>query len=282
MAAAKRWNGSSRSWWMREAIAEFASEGAAPIVKQPLASRVALVTGASRGIGRASALALGEAGAHVIAVGRTQGALEELDDAIRSAGGERATLVPMDLANGAGIDQLGFEIFQRHKRLDILVHAAAMLGGLRPVAHIPPELWDKIVAVNLTAVFRLIRSLEPLLKASDAGRAIFLTSGRARSPKAFWGSYAATKAALEALVRCWADEVDGSALRAVILDPAAMRTKMREQAYPGEDPATLTDPAEIGPLIVELARSADPGPPARSVNFIEWKSARAAASPGTP
>jgi NAD(P)-dependent dehydrogenase (short-subunit alcohol dehydrogenase family) len=241
-------------------------------VNQPLAGRVALVTGATRGIGRASALALGEAGAHVIAVGRTQGALEELDDAIRAYGGERATLVPMDLANGAGLDQLGFEIFQRHKKLDILVHAAAMLGGLRPVAHIPPELWDKIVAVNLTSVFRLIRSLEPLLKASDAGRAIFLTSGRAQRPKAFWGSYAATKAALEALVRCWADEVDGSPLR----------TKMREQAYPGEDPATLTDPVEIGPLIVELARSVDPGPPIGSVKFTDWKSERAAVSPGTP
>jgi NAD(P)-dependent dehydrogenase (short-subunit alcohol dehydrogenase family) len=157
-----------------------------------------------------------------------------------------------------------------------------MLGGLRPVAHIPPELWDKIVALNLTAVFRLIRSLEALLKASDAGRAIFLTSGRAQRPKAFWGSYAASKAALEALVRCWADEVDGSPLRAIILDPGPMRTRMREQAYPGEDPATLTDPAEVGPLIVELAGSADPGPPAASLKFIDWQSARAAASPGRP
>ena len=249
---------------------------------RPLAGRVALVTGATRGVGRAGALALGQAGAHVIAVGRTQGALEALDDAILAAGGERATLVPMDLTHGAGVDQLGFEIFQRHKRLDILVHAAAMLGGLRPVAHIPPELWDKILATNLTAVFRLIRSLEPLLKAGDAGRAIFLTSGRAQHPKAFWGSYAATKAALEALVRCWADEVDGSPLRVVMLDPGPMRTKMREQAYPGEDPATLTDPMEAGPLIVELALAVDPGPPTGAVKFTEWKSARGDAWPGTP
>jgi len=249
---------------------------------RPLAGRVALVTGATRGVGRAGALALGQAGAHIIAVGRTQGALEALDDAILAAGGERATLVPMDLTHGAGVDQLGFEIFRRHERLDILVHAAAMLGGLRPVAHIPPELWDKILATNLTAVFRLIRSLEPLLKASEAGRAIFLTSSRAQRPKAFWGSYAATKGALEALVRCWADEVDGSPLRIVLLDPGPMRTRMREQAYPGEDPATLTDPTEIGPLIVELALASDPGPPDHVVEFIDWKSARGDASPGTP
>ncbi|MGI8839291.1 MAG: SDR family NAD(P)-dependent oxidoreductase [Caulobacteraceae bacterium] len=251
-----------------------------PDRKRPLAGRVAVVTGATRGIGRASALALGGAGAHVIAVGRTQGGLEELDDGILALGGEQATLVPMDLTNGPGVDQLGLEIFRRHGRLDILVHAAAVLGGLRPVAHIPPELWDKIVATNLTTAFRLIRSLEVLLRAGEAGRAIFLTSGRANHPKAFWGSYAATKAALEALVRCWADEVDGSPLRAILLDPGPMRTKMREQAYPGEDPATLTDPAEIGPLIVELALAAGPGPPKHVVRFTDWKSTPTGARPG--
>ncbi len=196
----------------------------------PLAGRIALVTGATRGIGHAAALALAAAGAHIIAVGRTQGALEALDDAIQAAGGARATLVPMDLANGAGIDELGLAIQQRHGRLDILVHAAAMLGGLRPAAHIPPALWDKVVAVNLTSIQRLIRSLEPLLRASDAGRAIFLTSGRAVRPKAFWGAYAATKAGLEALVRCWADEVEVSAIRAVLIDPGAMRTRMPAEA----------------------------------------------------
>ena len=236
-----------------------------------LSGRVALVTGATRGIGRAGALHLAAAGAQVIAVGRTQGALEELDDEVRSIGGPRPTLVPMDLTEGAGIDQLGFEIHQRHRRLDILVHAAAMLGGLRPVAHIDPALWDKIVGLNLTSVYRLIRSLEPLLRASDGARAIFLTSGRSVRPKAFWGSYAATKAGLEALVRCWADEVETSAIRAVILDPNQMRTKMRAEAYPGEDPETLPHPNEIGPLIVELAAASGLGLPDETVKFSEWK-----------
>ncbi|MBA3812273.1 MAG: SDR family NAD(P)-dependent oxidoreductase [Caulobacteraceae bacterium] len=248
----------------------------------PLTGRAALVTGATRGIGRAAALALGEAGAQVIAVGRTQGALEELDDAILSLGGERATLVPMDLTDGDGIDQLGLAIFQRHAKLDILVHAAGMLGGLRPVAHIPPTVWDRILATNLTCVFRLIRSLEPLLRASDAGRAIFLTSAAAAHPRAFWGSYAATKAALEALVRCWADEVETAPIRAVLLDPGAMRTKMRAEAYPGEDRDRLADPVEIGPMIVELVQARDLGPPSRAVRFSDWRSARCAGAPERP
>ena len=243
----------------------------------PLAGRVALVTGASRGIGRAAALALAGSGAHVIAVGRTQGALAELDDEIVKLTGARATLAAMDLTDGGGVDQLGLAIFQRHGRLDILVHAAAMLGGLRPVAHIPPLLWERLVSTNFTCAYRLIRSLEPLMRASDAGRAIFLTSGAAARPAAFWGAYAATKAALEALVRCWADEVAISPIRVVILDPGAMRTRMREQAYPGEDPATLTQPAQIGPLIVELAGAAELPPPAHIVKFTDWRSARGAA-----
>ena len=242
--------------------------------EQPLAGKVALVTGASRGIGRAGALHLAAAGARVIAVARTQGALEELDDEIRSIGGDRPTLVPMDLTEGGGIDQLGYEIHQRHGHLDILVHAAAMLGGLRPVAHVDPGLWEKIVSLNLTSAYRLIRSLEPLLRAADAGRAIFLTSGRAVRPKAFWGSYAATKAGLEALVRCWADEVENSRIRVVILDPNTMRTKMRAEAYPGEDPETLPHPNEIGPLIAELAGAGELGLPTQSVMFSDWKAGR--------
>jgi NAD(P)-dependent dehydrogenase (short-subunit alcohol dehydrogenase family) len=240
----------------------------------PLAGRIALVTGASRGIGRASALALAKAGAHVIATARSQGGLEELDDEIRALTGERATLAPMDLVDGDGADQLGLAIHQRHARLDVLVHAGAILGGLTPVSHIDPPSWDRTIAVNLTSTYRLIRSLEPLLRQSHAGRAIFLTTGRAARPKAFWGAYAATKAGMEALVRCWADEIEQTQVRAILVDPNIMRTRMRAEAFPGEDPETLTDPAEIGPMIVELALS-NPGLPTETVKFNDWKAARA-------
>jgi NAD(P)-dependent dehydrogenase (short-subunit alcohol dehydrogenase family) len=241
--------------------------------ESPLAGRIALVTGATRGIGRASALALAEAGAHVVATARTQGALEELDDAILAATGQHATLVPLDLTNGDGLDQLGLALHQRHGRLDILVHSGAMLGGLWPVSHMDPTQWDRVVSVNLTSAYRLIRSMEPLLRQAEAGRAIFLTSGVAARPRAFWGGYAATKAGLEALVRCWADEIEHTPVRAMILDPSAMRTRMRAEAFPGEDPETLPDPSEIGPLVVELVLSS-PGLPAQSVLFKDWKAAR--------
>jgi NAD(P)-dependent dehydrogenase (short-subunit alcohol dehydrogenase family) len=243
--------------------------------QQPLAGRIALVTGATRGIGRASAVALAGAGAHVIAVGRTRGALEELDDEFVAMGAHRPTLVPLDLAEGDGIDVLGAEIFNRHGKLDILVHAAAMLGGLWPVAHIDPKLWDKVVATNLGSAYRLIRSMEPLLRRADAGRALFLTSGRAVRPRAFWGSYAATKAGLEALVRCWADEIEHTKVRAVLVDPNVMRTRMRAEAFPGEDPETLPHPSEIGPMIVALAAAADLGLPTSTAMFSDWKAAQA-------
>ncbi|HTX49978.1 MAG TPA: SDR family NAD(P)-dependent oxidoreductase [Caulobacteraceae bacterium] len=243
-----------------------------------LAGRIALVTGATRGIGRACALALAGAGAHVIAVGRTQGALEELDDEIRSIDGPRPTLAPLDLTEGDGIDALGYEIFRRHQRLDILVHAAAMLGGLYPVAHIDPKLWDNLIATNVTSAYRLIRSMEPLLRQSEAGRALFLTTGQGVRKRAFWGGYAATKSALDTLVRCWADEVEHTKIRAVIIDPGVMRTRLRAQAFPGEDPATLVDPTEIGPMVVAYAGAADLGLPIEAVRFSEWKAARAAAS----
>ncbi|MFN9849200.1 MAG: SDR family NAD(P)-dependent oxidoreductase [Alphaproteobacteria bacterium] len=243
----------------------------------PLSDRIALVTGASRGIGRAAALALAAAGAHVVAVARTPGALEALDDEIRALTGAPATLVPMDIAEGDGLDQLGMAIHQRFGRLDILVHAAAILGPMTPVGHIEPQHWDRVVAVNLSASYRLIRSMEPLLRASEHPRAIFLTSGRAIRPKAFWGPYGVTKAGLEHLVRTWADELEQTNVRAVLLDPSVMRTRMRAEAMPGEDPETLPDPSEIGPLIVELAQ-ADLGLPKSSVVFSDWKTAGTLAS----
>jgi NAD(P)-dependent dehydrogenase (short-subunit alcohol dehydrogenase family) len=243
----------------------------------PLKDHVALVTGASRGIGRAAAIALAQAGAHVVAVARTQGALEELDDEIRTLTGQSATLVPMDIAESDGIDQLGLAIHQRFGRLDVLVHAAAMLGPMTPVFHVDPKQWDRTVAVNLTASYRLIRSMEPLLRQSERPRAIFLTSGRAIRPKAFWGPYGVTKAGLEHLVRTWADELEKTNVRAVLLDPSIMRTKMRAEAMPGEDPTELPDPSEIGPLVVELAQ-ADLGLPTASVVFSDWKTAGTLAS----
>jgi len=239
---------------------------------KPLHNRVALVTGATRGIGQAAALGLARAGAHVIALGRTQGGLEALDDLIFAETGAHATLVPLDLKQPDGLDALGATIHERWGRLDILVHAAAVLGGISPAGHIDPKRWDDTLAVNLTASWRLIRAMEPLLKASDAGRAIFLTTGRVVRPKAFWGAYAATKAGMEALVRCWADEIEHTPVRAVLLDPNQMRTRMRAEAYPGEDPLTLPEPAEIAPLVVQLAQ-ANLGLPSTAVLFSEWKAA---------
>lgn len=249
---------------------------------QTLAGRVALVTGATRGIGRAAALALAAAGAEVIAVGRTQGALEDLDDEARAIGAQRVTLVPLDLTQGDGIDQLGLAIFERRRRLDILVHAAGMLSALRPVAHVPPKDWDTLVATNITAAYRLIRSVEPLMRASDAGRAIFLTAEAAARPTAFWGAYAASKAAVEALARAWADEVDVTPIRVVLLDPGPVRTRLRARAFPGEETDALTNPADLGPMFVELAGPADPGPPDRVLSFTSWRSARCAGESGTP
>jgi len=207
-------------------------------------------------------------------VARTQGGLEVLDDKIRAVSGQAATLVPMDLAQGDGIDQLGLAIHERHGKLDILVHAAAVLGGLSPISHIDPPAWDKTVAINLTATYRLLRSTERLLKAAPAGRALIFTSGRVARPKAFWGAYGATKAATDHLVRTWADELENTSVRAALIDPGAMRTKMRAEAMPGEDPDALPDPAEIGPMIVELA-GADLGQPDAPISFSAWKASKA-------
>ncbi len=236
----------------------------------PLDDRIALVVGASRGIGYQAALALAVAGAHVVATARTQGGLEELDDAIYAATGRHATLVPFDLVDGGGIDRLGGAIFGRFGKLDIWVNAAATLGaqGLTPVSHIDPRGFAKIEKTNFTATYRLIRSLEPLLRGSDAARVIHLTTSLARDPKAFWGLYAATKAGAEAMMLAWGDEIESTPIRVSVLDPGRMRTQMRAQAFPGEDPQTLPHPSELGPLIVELARP-DLTPPTR-ISFREW------------
>lgn len=236
----------------------------------PLQDRIALVVGASRGIGYETALALAKAGAHVVATARTQGGLEELDDAIFAATGKHATLIPFDLVDGGAIDRLGGALFDRFGKLDIWVQSAAIMGaeGLTPVAHADVRGFAKIEKTNFTAVYRLIRSLEPLLRASDAGRAIYLTSSVASAPKAFWGAYAATKAGAEALMKCWADEIESTNIRASIVDPGRMRTQLRAQAYPGEEPETVIHPSAIGPLMVELARG--DREPALEVKFRDW------------
>lgn len=233
-----------------------------------------MVTGASRGIGRAAALALAQAGAHVIAVARTQGALEALDDDIRAATGQNATLVPLDLQRPEGLDALGGQVFERWGRLDVLVSAAGELGLITPVAQLEPRTWDRAVAVNMTATYRLIRSFDPLLRRSDAGRAIFFTSGAAQTRDAFWGAYAATKAGMEALVRVYADEVAYTPVRCALLNPGPVRTKMRATAFPGEDPETLPSPEEIAPLVLELARS-DRDPPSGVIRFSDWAASAA-------
>ncbi|HEY0927507.1 SDR family NAD(P)-dependent oxidoreductase [Brevundimonas sp.] len=236
----------------------------------PLKDRIALVVGASRGIGYESALALAKAGAHVIATARTQGALEELDDAIYAATGQHATLIPFDLVDGGAIDRMGGALYERFGKLDIWVNAAATMGaeGLTPVSNADPRGFAKVEKTNFTAVYRMIRSLEPLLKASSAARVIHLTTSVATVPRAFWGAYAATKAGAEALMKCWADEIESMPIRVAILDPGRMRTQLRAQAYPGENPEQNIHPSAIGPLVVELARP-DLTPPL-TVSFKEW------------
>jgi NAD(P)-dependent dehydrogenase (short-subunit alcohol dehydrogenase family) len=217
-----------------------------------LDGRVAVVTGASRGIGRAAALALAQAGAHVIAVARTQGALEELDDAVQAAGSS-ATLVPLDLADFDAIDRLGAAIHERWGRLDVLIANAGILGALMPVGHVTPKVWGQVMDVNVTANWRLIRSLDPLLRMSDAGRAVFVSSGAASKCRAYWGPYAVSKAALEALVRTYAAENEDTGIRAMLLNPGPLRTAMRRSAMPGEDPETLKTPEDLAPHFVRLA-----------------------------
>ncbi len=217
-----------------------------------LADKIVLVTGASRGIGYQAALEAARRGAHVVAVARTVGGLEELDDAIGGVGGT-ATLVPLDLTEFDGIDRLGQAIFERWGRLDGLVGNAASLGAITPVPHMEPKDFEKLLALNVTANYRLIRSFDLLLRQSAAGRAVFLSSSSARSARAFWGPYAASKAALEALVKSYAAEVGGvSNVRVNAFYPGAVRTAMRARAVPGEDPGTLPHPSVIAPQLIDM------------------------------
>ncbi len=216
-----------------------------------LENRVAVVTGASRGLGRAIAMTLAKQGAHVIATARTQGGLEELDDEIKAIGGT-ATLVPADIKDFPAIDRLGAAIFERWKKLDILIGNAGILGKLTPLGHLEPRVFEDVMAVNVTANYRLIRSLDPLLRASAAGRTIFVTSGLAQKCFPYWGPYSISKAALEAMVKTYAAECETTNIRANCFSPGAMRTKMRAQAMPGEDPETLPAAEEVAEQIIAM------------------------------
>lgn len=217
-----------------------------------LSGRIALVTGASRGIGYFLAKQLAAAGAHVIAVARTVGGLEELDDEIKGAGGQ-ATLVPLDLTDMPGIDRLGGAINDRWGKLDILYANAAILGVISPIGHVEAKTFDKVMSVNVTGTWRLIRSVDPLLRLSEAGRAIIVSSGAAHSARAFWAPYAASKAAVETLARSWSEETKSLPLRINIADPGATRTAMRAQAVPGENPQSLPHPSEVAAKLLRLA-----------------------------
>jgi NAD(P)-dependent dehydrogenase (short-subunit alcohol dehydrogenase family) len=222
-----------------------------PKMSLPLASRIALVTGASRGIGYATAIALAKAGAHIVAAARTQGGLEELDDEIRKVGGS-ATLVPLNLTDSEGIARLGAALHERHGKLDILVGNAGVAGPSSPLGHIEVKPWTDVMAINVTANFQLIRCMEPLLRQSDAGRAVFVTSAASNKALAYLGPYSASKAALEALARVWAHETATTSIRVNLFSPGPIRTRMRAAVFPGEDPMTLDTPEQVAEFIVPM------------------------------
>jgi NAD(P)-dependent dehydrogenase (short-subunit alcohol dehydrogenase family) len=218
---------------------------------KPLQDRIALGTGASRGIGRATARALAGAGAHVVAVARTVGGLEELDDEIRAAGGS-ATLVPLDVKDSDGLARLGAALHARHGRLDVLIGNAGVAGPSSPLGHIDLKAWNDVIAVNVTANFQLVRCMEPLLQRSGAGRAVFITSGAANKASAYLGPYAASKSAVETLARVWAHETASTAIRVNLFNPGPIRTRMRAAVMPGEDPMTLDTPEQAAEFIVPM------------------------------
>ncbi|HTZ38142.1 MAG TPA: SDR family NAD(P)-dependent oxidoreductase [Stellaceae bacterium] len=217
-----------------------------------LAGKIALVTGASRGIGAAVAERFAAEGAHLVLVARTVGGLEETDDRVRAAGGT-ATLVPLDLRDAVKIDELAAALYERYRRLDILVGNAAEFGTFSPLGHIDPALWQEVIDLNLTANWRLIRAMDPLLRAAPHGRAVFVTSGIARSPRAYWGPYAVSKAGLETLVKVYAAESAKTNVRANLLGPGVVRTRLRARVFPGEDPMTLPPPDSVAEAFVRLA-----------------------------
>jgi NAD(P)-dependent dehydrogenase (short-subunit alcohol dehydrogenase family) len=218
---------------------------------QSLAGSIALVTGASRGIGRATALALARAGAHIVAVARTVGALEEIDDAARVAGSS-ATLVPLDMRDYPGLYRLAVALNERYQRLDVLVGNAAIVGQRSPLDHIDPQNWDEAMAVNVTANWHLIRAMHPLLRRAGAGRTVFITSGAATHARAYSGVYSVSKAALNVLARIYASETEATPIRVNLFNPGPTRTRMRAQVMPGEDPMTLPTPEDIAEKIVPL------------------------------
>lgn len=220
-----------------------------------LKGRIALVTGASRGLGAAAALAFAREGAHCVLVARTVGGLEEVDDKIKALGSDGATLVPLDVTDGPGVDRLGAALYERFGRVDVLLGNAGVLGVLSPIGHIDPPTFERVMAVNVTANWRLIRSIDPLLRRSDAGRAIFMTSGIGRRIVPYWSAYAASKAALDMMVGTYAAECAHTAVRVNLYNPGPTRTALRKQAFPGENPDILPSPDAHGEALIQLALS---------------------------
>ena len=220
-------------------------------MSKPLADKIALVTGASRGIGRATALELARAGAHIVAVARTVGALEEIDDAARAAGSS-ATLVPLDMRDYPALYRLAAALNERYQRLDVLVGNAGVVGQRSPLDHIEPQNWDEVMAVNVTANWHLIRAMDALLKRSPAGRVVFITSGAATHARAYSGAYPVSKAALNALARVYAAETESTPVRVNLFNPGPTRTRMRAAVMPGEDPMTLPTPEVVAEKILPL------------------------------
>jgi NAD(P)-dependent dehydrogenase (short-subunit alcohol dehydrogenase family) len=226
--------------------------GGVATVAGRLADKIALITGASRGLGAAVAVRFAGEGAHLVLAARTVGGLEEVDDAVRAVGGS-ATLVPLDLRQFGKIDELAAALLDRYGRLDILVGNAGEFGIFSPLGHVPPAIWSEVMDLNLTANWRLIRAMDPLLRAAPAGRVIFVTSAIGRDTLAYWGPYAVSKLGLEMLAKIYAAEIANTRIRVNLIDPGPLRTRLRARAFPGEDPDTLPPPASVTDLFVELA-----------------------------